>query len=78
MPDGGNRALHNENIGSGFHIYSRLLSTGDWNGDGLIDMVAITPGGRMVLYTTNGHGDWHNGGNSTPIGTGWQATTAVF
>jgi hypothetical protein len=67
-----------ENIGSGFHIYSRLLSTGDWNGDGLIDMIAITPGGRMVLYTTNGHGDWQNSGNSTPIGSGWQATTAVF
>ena len=67
-----------QQIGTGWNIYSRLLSTGDWNGDGLIDMIAITPGGRMVLYTTNGHGDWQNGGNSTPIGTGWQATTAVF
>ncbi len=66
-----------EQIGTGFNQFSRLFSTGDWSGDGLIDLMAVTPGGNMVMYTTDGHGNWQTG-NGIVINGGWQAATAIF
>jgi secreted trypsin-like serine protease len=67
-----------QQIGTGWNVFSAFLSPGDFNGDGLIDMMGITPGGALDLYETDGHGNWLNGGAGIQIGTGWNAFKAVF
>ncbi|WP_211337125.1 FG-GAP repeat domain-containing protein [Lentzea atacamensis] len=43
--------------GKGHWIGQRLLSTGDFNGDGKADIAAVSPSGTMELYSGNGAGD---------------------
>jgi hypothetical protein len=64
-------------IGSGFNAFSRIFSPGDWSGDDLIDLVGVTPGGAMLMYTTDGHSNWINGAGQQ-INSGWQSFTAIF
>jgi hypothetical protein len=64
-------------IGSGFNAFSRFFSPGDWNGDDMVDLIGVTPGGAMVMYTTDGHGNWITGVGQT-INGGWQGMTAIF
>jgi hypothetical protein len=67
-----------QQIGTGWNEFSTFMSPGDWNGDGLVDMVGITPGGLLDLFESDGHGNWLNGGAGIQIGTGWNAFKAVF
>lgn len=57
-------------IGTAWGQFKTFLSPGDWNGDGLIDMIGVTPAGVMDLYETDGKGNWLNP-HGTQIGTGW-------
>ena len=57
-------------IGTGWGMFKTFLSPGDWNGDGLIDMIGVTPSGTMLMYETNGKGQWITG-QGIGIGTGW-------
>jgi Trypsin/Tachylectin len=65
-------------IGTGWNKFSTFLSPGDWNGDGLLDMIGITPSGAMDLYETDGQGSWLNNGTGIQIGTGWNIFSTVF
>lgn len=67
-----------QQIGTGWNVFKTFMSPGDFNGDGLIDMIGITPAGAMDLYETDGHGNWLNGGAGIQIGTGWNVFTSVF
>lgn len=58
-------------IGTGWNMFKTFLTVGDWNGDGLIDMIGVTPTGGMALYETDGKGNWLNGGGGIQIGSGW-------
>ena len=64
-------------IGSSWNMFSTFMSPGDWNGDGLVDLIGITPSGVMDLYETDGHGNWLNNGSGRQIGSGWNFK-AVF
>lgn len=64
-------------IGTGWNMFSIFMSPGDWNGDDMIDMIGITPGGSMSLYKTDGHGNWLNPMGQT-INAGWNSFNAVF
>ncbi len=64
-------------IGTAWNMFSTFMSPGDWNGDGLVDLIGITPSGVMDLYETDGHGNWLNNGSGQQIGSGWNFK-AVF
>jgi hypothetical protein len=64
-------------IGTGWNGFKIFQSPGDINGDDMMDVIGITPGGGMFLYTTNGHGGWITGVGQQ-IGAGWQIYNRVF
>ncbi len=74
---GGFTASPRHSVGSGWQMYNRLLSAGDWNGDGKTDLMGRTPAGALVLYTGNGAG-WFTSPASRTIGSGWQAFQKVL
>jgi surface antigen len=63
-------------VASGFTTPRRVTSVGDFDGDGLADMIVIWPGGTMKLYPGNGMKGWLNSAG-IDIGTGWAGTTAI-
>ncbi|OJF11021.1 FG-GAP repeat domain-containing protein [Couchioplanes caeruleus] len=66
-------------IGStGFGKFTALFSPGDFNGDGLVDVIARTSTGDLLLYRGNGKGSWIDPSSSIKIGVGWDSFTAVF
>jgi hypothetical protein len=64
-------------IGTGWNGFKIFQAPGDLNGDDMMDVIGITSGGAMFLYTTNGHGQWITG-SGQPIGSGWQVFNTVF
>jgi SpoIID/LytB domain protein len=62
-------------IGSGWDIFSDVLSPGDVTGDGFSDVLAVTTGGTAYLYPGNGRGGWILPRRT--VGTGWNAYTAL-
>ena len=65
-------------IGASIHwsSYDTILGVGDWNGDGIPDLIARTPGGDMYLYAGLGAGPV----NPTPtlLATGWDAYDQII
>lgn len=57
-------------VGTGWNMFKTFLTVGDWNGDGMMDMIGVTPSGTMLMYETNGKGQWITG-QGIGIGTGW-------
>lgn len=64
-------------IGAGWNEFTKFFSPGDWNGDNMVDLIGVTSGGAMLLYTTDGHGNWIDGSGKL-INSGWQTATAIF
>jgi trypsin len=64
-------------IGTGWNGFRLFMSPGDFNGDDMVDIIGVTPGGSMYLYTTDGHGNWQTG-IGVPIGAGWQYYNQIF
>jgi hypothetical protein len=63
-------------VGYGWQIYDRLLSAGDFTGDGNMDVIARTPGGGLYLYKGNGIGGWT--GSRIKIGSSWQVFSKII
>jgi hypothetical protein len=63
-------------IGAGWQVFDRLLSTGDWNGDGKSDIIARKPNGDLIFYAGNGLGGFAAAGKR--IGAGWQVFDRLF
>lgn len=61
-------------VGAGWQIFDEVLSPGDFDGDGNIDVLARTPSGYLYLYPGNGSGGWKA---RRAIGLGWQAFTSL-
>jgi secreted trypsin-like serine protease len=64
-------------IGTGWNGFSAFMSPGDFNGDDMMDVVGVTPGGLMFLYTTDGTGNWITGVGQQ-IGSGWQVFNRIL
>jgi hypothetical protein len=47
----------------------------DWTGDGKADVLAINPDGQLLLYRTDGAGNFNSA--KQVIGTGWGSFTAA-
>ena len=56
--------------------YDTITGVGDWNGDGIPDLVARTPGGSIYLYAGTGNGHV----NPTPqlLATGWDSYDQII
>ena len=63
-------------IGSGWSMFSRVFSPGDFSGDGKADLVAVKPGGELYLYRGNGLGGFAGAGTQTGVVRG--VFTKVF
>ncbi len=62
-------------IGSGWDVFSNILSPGDVTGDGHSDVLAVAHDGTVYLYPGNGRGYW-----TLPrrvVATGWDQYTAL-
>jgi hypothetical protein len=62
-------------IGAGWGIFVKVLSPGDFTGDGRADLVAVKASGDLFLYRGNGRGGF--AGAAARIGTGWGIFTLV-
>jgi len=62
-------------IGSGWGIFSKVFSPGDFTGDGKADLLGIKPTGELYLYRGNRLGGFTAG---TKIGAGWTGLLQVF
>jgi hypothetical protein len=63
-------------IGSGWNIFAKVFSPGDFTGDGKADILAETITGDLYLYHGNGLGGFTGG--STKIGSGWNIFARMF
>lgn len=64
-------------IGSGFNTMTWMVSLGDFDGDGNIDLITRRSDVKLFMYWGNGSGGWLNGGNATQIDTGWGSMTWI-
>ena len=58
-------------ISSGWNGYDKLVTVGDYNGDGHPDLLARTPSGALFLYKGTGNSGPNTFTSSVKIGTGW-------
>jgi len=63
-------------IGTGWNAFVKVLSPGDFTGDGKADLLSINGGGDLFLYRGNGVGGFTGAG--AKIGHGWGGFTKVF
>ncbi len=71
---GGFRTYHP--IGAGWQIFSQILSPGDWDGDGAVDLLAVVAGdGELRLYPGDGSGGFRS---MRVIGTDWGRYDALM
>ena len=62
-------------IGTGWETFSAVFSPGDFDGDGIPDVMARATDGTVYLYRGNGVGGWNL--PRTTAATGWQQYTAL-
>ena len=74
---GGWVSTHATQIGTGWGVFSKLFSVGDWSGEQLVDLMGINSAGQLFLYTTDGHGTFQTS-HGLQIGQGWNQLSAVF
>jgi FG-GAP-like repeat len=73
----GGLANHGVTVGTGgFDVYNLMFSPGDFNGDGLPDVLARKPSGELVRYLGNGNGGLANHG--VTIGKDWDPFSIIF
>ncbi|MEE4540666.1 trypsin-like serine protease [Streptomyces sp. V4-01] len=58
-------------VGTGFNGFDKLVSAGDFTGDGRADLLARTPSGTLFLYAGTGKAGTAAFATWQKIGTGW-------
>lgn len=64
-----------KDIGWGWAGFTALMSPGDFDGDGAMDVMARDKSGQLWLYRGNGSGGWRG---SSVIGTGWAGFSEII
>ena len=73
--DGSGGWLAPRQIGSGWNMMSAIIGSGDFNGDGKVDVMARDTSGALWLYPGNGSGGWLP---PRQIGAGWNVMSTIF
>ncbi len=60
-------------LGGGWNMHRHVVSPGDWTGDGISDVIGVTPAGDVYLYRGDGQGHFAPG--RSVIGSGWGSFT---
>ncbi|MFJ4211070.1 FG-GAP repeat domain-containing protein [Paenarthrobacter sp. NPDC089675] len=68
-------AAGSKDIGWGWGDFTALLSPGDFDGDGNMDVMARDKSGQLWLYRGNGKGGWLG---SSVVGTGWGSFAEII
>jgi N-acetylmuramoyl-L-alanine amidase/FG-GAP-like repeat len=63
-------------VGTGWNMFAKVFSPGDFTGDAKTDIIGIMSNGGLYLYRGSGVGGFAAGG--TKNGTGWNMFTQVF
>ncbi|RKN23844.1 hypothetical protein D7147_02075 [Micromonospora musae] len=63
-------------IGTGWSSMKRVFRVYNWNGDKKPSVMAVKTNGELVIYDTDGKGNWV--GDARRIGTGWGNFTALM
>jgi hypothetical protein len=71
----GGWAAAGRRVGLGWQMFDRVLSPGDFTGDGAADVLARKPDGTLWLYAGNGRGGWAAAGRR--VGLGWHVFAHV-
>ncbi|WP_257614003.1 VCBS repeat-containing protein [Arthrobacter sp. 31Y] len=62
-------------IGSGWNVFDKIFSPGDFNEDGFPDVLARKPSGELWMYPTDGQSWWKP---ASVVGVGWQGMTELI
>jgi FG-GAP-like repeat len=74
---GGFNPLAGTRVGTGWGIFAKVFSPGDFTGDRRADIAGVKPNGDLYLYRGNGAGGF-NPLAGTRVGTGWGIFANVF
>ncbi|MFE4195723.1 FG-GAP-like repeat-containing protein [Paenarthrobacter sp. NPDC056912] len=61
-------------VGAGWNIFPTVFSPGDFDGDGVNDVLGRDSAGGLYLYSGNGDGGWTG---PRKVGTGWNIFTSL-
>ncbi|AEV89087.1 Plasminogen [Actinoplanes sp. SE50] len=64
-------------IGSGWNMFTDIVVTNNWNGDGRSNLLGRKADGTLVIYNSDGAGGWENP-QGTVIGSGWNQFNTVL
>jgi hypothetical protein len=62
-------------IGTGWNVFDKIFSPGDFNEDGFPDVMARKPSGELWMYPTDGQSWWKP---ASVVGVGWQGMTELI
>ncbi|HEY6595654.1 MAG TPA: trypsin-like serine protease [Asanoa sp.] len=65
-------------VGRGFGSFTKLFRVTNWHGDKTESIFGRDAAGNLYEWTTDGRGDFTNGGNRRLIGTGWNKFTDIM
>lgn len=64
-----------EEVGTGWNIFDKIFSPGDFNEDGHADVLARKPSGELWMYPADGQYWWKP---ASMVGVGWQGMTELI
>lgn len=73
--DGAFTTQYRSQIGSGWNTMDKVIGPGDFDGNGLNDLLATQPNGDLYLYPRVGRGSWSP---KVKVGQGWAGMDTLF
>jgi hypothetical protein len=64
-------------IGTGWTMYTDIMVTNNWTGDGHPNLMGRKSTGELYIYTADGNGGWLNS-HGIKIGVGWNAFNTIL
>lgn len=62
-------------VGTGWNVFDKIFSPGDFNEDGYADVLARKPSGELWMYPADGKSWWKP---ASVVGVGWQGMTELI